>query len=344
MRDPSPKLRIKYQDLEKNVVMESSKEIQALPRITSPGMVQTAQGSVGVQLFAIDFKRETPDTHLSLFGLKSGIVTEKKALIGDTMARRLGAELGDPLILSFADGKGDVTNSVTELGGIFHTGSPEMDGHVIVTALSDTQETMGYTPDEASMLAIYTPSQLSIKDYANKLTSKLPRSTYQVSTWQDTLPELYQAITVDSSLQHLLCGFAGVIIGIGILNAMLLSVLERRREFGVVLAIGMTPRELVGMVGFEALLLGFIGLLLGFAVAAPMYYYLATYGLDLTPYLPSDDTQGIEFVDQVLGCRLTISQIVTVSGFLVVTTIAASIFPALKAAKTEPIAAISGRR
>ncbi len=339
MRDPNSKMRINIQP----VLKLPLNQIIAIPRITTPGMAQTAQGSVGMQLFAIDPSKESPATNLGLFGLKQGKLEDKKALVGDTMASRLGVTIGDPLVLSFADGKGDITNSVSEIGGIFHTGSPEMDEHVVLTTLASTQAIMGYSGDEASLVAFFTPHSIDNSSFAKSLKKSLSESEYEVTTWHQTLPELYQAITIDTSLQRLLCGFAGVIIGIGILNAMLLSVIERRREFGVVLAVGMTPRELIGLVSFEALLLGFVGLALGAVIAAPIYYYLAQYGFDLTPYIASEDTKGIDFVDTVLGCRLTMTQITAVSLFLILTTIIASIFPARKAANTEPIAAINGR-
>ncbi len=342
--DPLPKLKIKIPE---GSSLVRRHHLEAYPRISTPTMVQTANGSVGAQLFGIDFMKEDSNTNLGILGLKNPNIAQhaaqKATIIGDVMAQKLGASIGTPLILSLADKKGDISTAITEITDIFHTGSPEFDAHVILTSLSNAQSFMGYEGNEASLLALYPPSNHDMSEIARTLTQSVGAEQYEISTWQKSLPELSQTIAIDRSMHHLLCGFAAIITGVGILNAMLLSVIERRREFGVILALGMTPRELLGLVCFEAFIMGILGLGLGALMASPLYYYLATKGFDLTPYLSNEDTRGVDFVDQVLGCRVTFTQLIVVSIFLVIVTILASIIPALKAAKTEPIAAIGGR-
>jgi ABC-type lipoprotein release transport system permease subunit len=325
LADPVPSSRIKYDDS----LMQALKKVpgiqSASPRASVAAVVYTTKNSTGAQLLGIDPRFENSNNNLMLGSLTGGarlqVGVGDDCIVGSAMLAQLGLKFGDRLIYTTTDAQGQMISNVLHVSGVFHTGSPELDGHVVLMQLSALQKALGFTQNEVSYLALNTevdsisPKLLPpvIRRVAKSVAAKA-----HVAYWRENFPEVARVIDVDRTLYGILLVFASLIIGIGILNAMMLNIIERRREFGIMLATGMPPLGIVGMVAWEGFILGMIGLAIGGAAA------VAT----------------VVAVDQIIGCRLSAGQVVTIICTLMVMCLLAGLYPATRAAATEPIKVI----
>jgi ABC-type lipoprotein release transport system permease subunit len=259
------------------------------------------------------------------------------------MLEQLGLKFGDRLIYTTTDAQGQMISSVLHVSGVFHTGSPELDGHVVLMQLSALQKALGFAQNEVSYLALNTEVDTISPKLLPPVIRRVAKSVAaraHVAYWRENFPEVARVIDVDRTLYGILLVFAALIIGIGILNAMMLNILERRREFGIMLATGMPPMGIVGMVAWEGFVLGMIGLVIGGAAAVPLYRFLHDHGIDLTDFIGEQKDATVVAVDQIIGCRLSTGQVVTIVLTLMVMCLLAGLYPATRAAATEPIKVI----
>jgi ABC-type antimicrobial peptide transport system permease subunit len=148
------------------------------------------------------------------------------------------------------------------------------------------------------------------------------------------MPRLVQIFRLDQAFNYVMNGVVLAMVGLGILNTILMRVLERRYEFGLCKALGLRPLQLAGMIIGESLALTTISLALGLALGSIAHYYIATYGLDL--HLLFKDSAPSAFVfDPIIYSRLSLQRITTSVSIVFLTTTVISFYPALKAARTE---------
>jgi ABC-type antimicrobial peptide transport system permease subunit len=145
---------------------------------------------------------------------------------------------------------------------------------------------------------------------------------------------LAQILGLDHAFNYIMNGVILAMVGLGILNTILMRVLERRYEFGVSKALGLKPRQLAIMVVGESLALTAISLALGLALGLSVQHYFATAGLDLRWVFKTGLPPALVF-DPILYSRLSVDRIVwSVSIVFAMATII-SFYPALKAAQTD---------
>jgi ABC-type antimicrobial peptide transport system permease subunit len=144
-------------------------------------------------------------------------------------------------------------------------------------------------------------------------------------------------VTIDKGFNYLFQLLVGLMIAAGILNTMLMSVLERTREFGIMMAIGMSPGKLFRLVIIESIGIGVIGLLIGIAVTIPVHYYLATVGIDLGTYIEQGaDISGV-LLDPLLKIRFYWESAAAILFVVFVLTLSAGLYPAYRAGRVPPV-------
>ena len=347
LADPTPSSHIKFDESLLKSVRKINGIQEASPRATAAAVVYTAKSSTGAQLLGVDVRYESLSNNVMLSSLTSGARLQPgvndDCLVGTTMAAQLGIKLGDRLIYTTTDAKGQMTSNVVHVGGIFQTGSPELDGHLVLMPLAVLQKSLGYDADEVSFIALFSDPALLTPKMVPAVAKKIAKSfatKAHVSFWRENFPEVAQTIDIDQTLYGLLLMFSAIIISTGILNAMMLNILERRRELGIMLATGMPPFGIVIMVAWEGFVLGVIGLLIGGIAALPLYRFLHDKGLDLSSFLGEQSDHTVVAIDQILGCRLSAGQFGAITGSLLLMSLVAGLYPAFKAASTEPIQVI----
>ncbi|WP_243664912.1 ABC transporter permease [Rhodothermus marinus] len=169
-----------------------------------------------------------------------------------------------------------------------------------------------------------------------RLQATLP-DTLEVLTYRDVVPLLVMQRDLYAEMMYLIYLIIGVALIFGIINAMLMAVLERLPEFGVLRAIGMSEGRLFLLVSLESLLLGLLGTAIGWALSLPVYAYLARHGLDLAVFSEALAAFG---VGSVIYPRLTLR--VVWNAWLIIPLVAwlGALYPAWRAIHVEPVEAM----
>lgn len=313
----------------------------ALVRITGPAMFASATKTVGGAFMGIDVAAENADTNLFIRALKEGAVLaaddERGALVGRRMARKLGLGMGRKFVYTATDANGQIVSQVARVRGIFETGVAEVDGGLVVLPIQALRQTLAYGEHDATLVAATITDQRQARRVRNELRTLLGPGEHDVLDWNETQVELAGLIAVDRASNYIMQLLIGLVIAAGILNTMLMSVLERTREFGVMLAIGMSPARLFRQVMAESMLLGLLGLVTGIVLTIPWFYYLREVGIDFSDAIGGDYTVSGVLVDPIIHIRLFPLSAALILLAVFALTVLAALYPAWRAGRVPPV-------
>lgn len=258
-------------------------------------------------------------------------------VVGKAIADRLSADVDDEVVATAVDTRGDIQSALFRIVGIVSTGSDEADETVCQAPGADVERLSG-SPGVGE-IGIVLADYRQVDAVRAALAPRLAPGDRAV-TMTELAPEIEGHFRQDAASARLVSFVILLIVILGVASAQLAAVLERRREFAVLSALGMTGGRMVQLVVQEALILGAAGAVLALAVGVPLVWRLASAGLDLRRYLGSAYTfQGVLFDPVILGdFGLWIVPYI----FLVAigATMAASLYPAWYAARSDPAVAL----
>jgi ABC-type lipoprotein release transport system permease subunit len=310
------------------------------PRVMSFALLSKGQTTSSVALIGIDPRLEGSVSTLS-GRVKAGSFIEagghRQIVIGERLAAKLSARIGDSLLLYSVAYSLETAYELFSVSGIMRLSDAALDGGLAVVSLADAQEFFVYG-DRVSEVAILTDDADRAEAVRSALTDALHGTSVEVSTWDELMPELVEVILVDDAGMYLMVVIVVIVVGFGILNTILMAVLERRREFGVVLALGLRPAAIFRVVYLESILLAQVGLALGLAISLPLLLYLQA-----TPIPLADEMAGLMELfgaEPVLTFKLKplnpIGSTLTVIALAVI----AAFYPAVKASRGRPVDAL----
>ena len=257
-------------------------------------------------------------------------------VIGAGMAKTLGVEVGDKVVL-MVQGDEDVDSRLFRIKGVLETGSQEIDGFFALAHIDATRELLpGEEP--AHQVALHVEEEDTSAVLA---ASVVPPDGAEVLTWREALPTLVEYIALDRNSNHVFMFIIGLIVTIGVLNTILMSVMERIREFGVMLAVGMSPKRLAGLIVTEGFLLGLVGAALGVLGGVCLSYPMVQGGLDYTEIMGSEnmDVSGVT-VSMVIYGVYNWPLIGAYAAAAVALTLLSTLYPAIKASRLQPVDAM----
>lgn len=316
---------------------------RAAARISGQGMFQSAAKSTGGVFIAIDPAREDGSINLFIKSLTRGeVFTEpdgRGALVGKLTAEKLGIDLGKKLVLTAIDKDGEVVSELFRVSGIFETGVAEVDGGTLVVPIERARELLRYAPGEATMVSVYVADhRLSapVRDHLRAQLGDAVGGGAEVLSWRETQPELANMSEIDRAMDTLFLSLLGLLIAAGVLNTSLMSVLERKREFGMMMAVGLKPASLAGMVVVESLFVGLVGLAAGALLCVPWVYFLINVGLDVSGMIGDYNAANVA-VDPILRAEIYPLHMLAIAAVMLAMSVAAGLYPAISAARVPPI-------
>lgn len=319
--------------------------VAAAPRVYAGGLVSSGEATSAGMFMGVDPEREVALTRF-LDELAAGRLPEpgrQELLIGDEMARQLAAGVGDELVLVGSAADGSMANDLYTVSGVFRTGLVEFDARTAVLAIGDLQALIYLDPARIHEIAVATAHPSAADEAAARLAAALDadRREIEAASWTALNPVLVDYVGLAESMYWIFIVIIFAIASFGVANTMLMATFERRREFAVMLALGATPRAIVGTVLSEALAIGLLSLAIGSALTFPLMVWWATAPPSLEWLFGSVTLQGA-----LLEPSLRVGYDAagwTWSGVgLLLTAFLAALYPAAKAARVPPADTLSG--
>jgi putative ABC transport system permease protein len=250
----------------------------ALPRAQAFALVSAGERSFGAAVVGVDPEREA--AHASLPGLvAAGRYLERggEAYLGAALARNLGVGPGDEVVFLGSARDGGVAAGVARVVGTFETGQGELDRGVMQVPLDDFRTAWDLAPGELHAVVILARSA----DDTARIEARLAGPGHATRTWETLMPEARQTIELKVLGARFMFALVAVIVTLSVVNTFVMTVFERTREFGMLMALGMRPGAIVLQLRLEALWLSVLGIALGIGAAAVVIAVLAATGLPL---------------------------------------------------------------
>ena len=206
--------------------------------------------------------------------------TASEIVIGKVLARNLRIGLGDELTIMGSGLDGSFAANVVNVVGIFDSGVPDLDRSIAEIPLGLFQDTF-YMEGAGHQVVVTAANVDMVPELMTRVTALVPGEAYAVHDWNRLQPGLKQAIQADISSSFAMYTILVVLVAFSVLNTQLMSVLERTREFGIVMSLGLKPGLLGRLVILETMLMGLMGVILGAIAGAIVTYYFTVNGLSL---------------------------------------------------------------
>jgi ABC-type lipoprotein release transport system permease subunit len=251
-------------------------------------------------------------------------------VIGVDLARRLKVGLGDKIVLSVQDLSGDLTGQAFRVAGLFRTPSRALNQSTVLVRLDEAQQLFGLGGGISEIVVIADADRV-VHDLRDRLSSALGASA-EVRSWDELRPMLVYIVTVMDQMAWAVYAAVFIAMAFGIANVLLMSIYERTREIGVMMAVGMKPARVVLMVLAESLVVTGVGL--GVGLASGIFgIWLLRDGIDLSLY-----AQGLESLG--VGSRIVpvirLNDVLAPAVMAVLAAVMASAWPAIRVAGLKP--------
>ena len=252
------------------------------PRLENYALASSEEITKGVMVIGIAPNEEDEITNLSKKIIKGTYLTQgdNGVVLGSTIARYLKLNINDTLVLLSQGYHGIGAAGKYPVKGIIKQPSPDLDRTVVYMNLPNCQELFS-APDRLTSIVIMVKSNKEMPLIKNELISSLG-SDYEVMDWKEMNSILMKQIDSDRASGMIIKGVLYMIIAFGIFGTVLMMMLERRKEFGVIVAIGMQKYKLSYVLILETILLGFVGVIAGIAVSIPITWYFTLHPIPFT--------------------------------------------------------------
>ena len=306
-------------------------------RVFSTGLASSADGSTAVRVIG---SQPGPESEASKFGEKLvageflSSETGDQAVVGAGVARKLRVGLGSKfVVLSQASGSSELQSRLLRVRGILRTGMDELDQRLVIIPLEAAQELL-LLPGQVHQVAVFMEDVEGAHALARRGRTDLPASA-EVLDWAEAMPELIEFIRMDNAGNYLFNGIFLLLIAFVVLNTLMMSALERRREYALLDALGLSPAGRFLMMFTEAVLLALFSTAAGLALGYGAHLYLESHGLPLEAFYDGegDLSAAGAVMDPVLYSRLSNERLLASASIIMFLTMILALVPAWRAGR-----------
>jgi ABC-type lipoprotein release transport system permease subunit len=336
------KTSLKYEDLVENPDQLATQLAGiagvklATPRLFASGIVAVANESAGVRVVGVDPPSAANDPYRE--GLVSGqfLAADDRegVVIGQTLADKLKLKTGDQVNLSVNTSNGDVAQQAFTIRGVYSTHTPAFDGGTVFLPLAKAQTIAGAEKHASTIFVLLNDSAQT-----DAVAAAIQTGAYQVLTYTQMNPLLIQTEQLANGYMVL---FYLIVLGITatvIVNTLIMAVMERTREIGILSAIGMKSRRIMAMFLTESGLLAVGGIIMGLVLGGLIVAYFTRYGF----FIGDVGLSSGFLLGSTIYPQLTLKDTVnlTIAAFII--TLLAGLYPAVLASRMEPVKALRGQ-
>lgn len=333
-----PSIYTRIEDPESLIETLERQGYRATARLLGGGLVAAGDASAGASFRGIDVER---DARVSEIGdhVNAGTWLDPMqpagVVLGRRLARTLDVEIGDELVFLSQAADGSMASDLFEVRGIL-LGVGDSTDRAGVFLTEEAFREFFVLPDGAHQIILRRTGEQELQDVVTAVHGVAP--TLDVQTWRQLMPTMASLIDSTRSIVQLVFYVVYVVIAILVLNAMLMAVFERIREFGVMKAIGVSPATVFGIILAESALQTGMAITMGLFLSVPGLWYLVNVGID-TGAMGGMSLLGVAF-SQIWYAVVTPYTFWGPVLALVVMVLLAVLYPALKAARIGPLEAM----
>ncbi|MFA5502254.1 MAG: FtsX-like permease family protein [Sulfurovaceae bacterium] len=309
-------------------------------RLSGEGLVSTAHKSLGAILKGVRLEDERRfgdfDTFLSQgkfdFGPK-----KQEALIGFKLAQKLKVTIGSRLVFTAQDASGEINAISFRISGIVKSGNLAVDeGSVFVSI--ETMEQFLALPNSATQIALRIKDESHINSIQSKIQKKF--NSLDVLRWDELYPLLIEMRDMMDIFNWLSYAIVFAVAALGIFGVILMSILERMREFSIMMAIGTPYKSIRYQVISEAFIMAIIGYIIGALLGLGFLAYTASSGIDLRYYQAGLESFGL---NAILYADIRYYYFLQAFGAVFFATFLSVLWPLHVLKKIKPIEIIQGK-
>ena len=328
----------------KRLAAEDERVVRVVERITGFNLLSTARENIGAGFIAVAPEQEDEETLSFIEAIVDGEFfsssTDGGIILGEKLASNLDVELGSKVVYTLTDKEGEIVSALARVSGIVRTGSPSVDAGISLLPIDTVREVVGFAPDEAIQIAAFVEDQRVSDAVVADLDARVSDDA-AVLAWHELQPDLavFIAMKVGGSVVMML--ILAALVAAGIFNTLFVSVMERLREFGIMLAVGFSPGQLFGLIMLESAWLAVIGLAAAAAVTIGPYLYLASTGIDISAMIPADQVE-IAGVGMSTTLRVGIygKNVALIGVSALAAILLSGVYPAWRAGRADPVETI----
>lgn len=303
-------------------------------RLMVQAMAASAETARGVTVFGIN-----PLAESQVLNLHEKVVEgswfdspySREVVIGEKLADQLQIGLKSRLVLRFQDIEGNLTGGAFRVAGLFRTSNTAFDGaHVWVTT-GNLAELTGNSPGDCHSVV----ARLDKADHAGETAATIETKTNNAEAlpWKELSPELGYLTELGNTYLYVFVIIILLALGFGIINTMLMVVLERVREIGMLMSVGMARWRIFLMIVLETVMLSSTGGLLGIILGMLLVWRLSVTGIDLSIWSTGLTEMGFS---PIVYPEWDVTLVVNIALLVFLTGVLASLYPAWKALKLNP--------
>ncbi len=315
-------------------ILDSTDGVEAwAPRVYAAGLAAVGEKSAGIQIIGLDPQKENAATRFGRKLLEGRTFSGGRAgevILGKGLAEILQSKIGDEVVIISQAADGSIANDAYELVGIAATGD-DLSDRVSFFLPFDTAQELLVLNSRVHEVAVIVHKLGRVKDITRLLSASISDPNLSVESWQVFARSFYQAMKADKAGMWVLLVVIVVIVAVGVLNTVLMSVLERRREYGLLKAVGTKPRQIIRLVLLEVLILSVLAMAVGAGLGLGANFLLSRHGIKFSEGL----TYG-GMVFDTMKSEINIRSFTIPAATVIICGILVSLIPALKAARTEP--------
>jgi ABC-type lipoprotein release transport system permease subunit len=320
------------------VLAHDTRVLSYVKRLKQDGLVATAHYSRGVAIFGVDLEAEANHGKLQNYLYQGAFSFGKKAkgaIVGFKLARKLHVRIGSKIILSAQDSLGEVSSLSLKVTGVLKTNNLAFDENAVFIASNKMRKLLAMEKG-VSQISVILHDERQVASLQQELRVQFP--SLEVLRWDELYPALLQSRVMMDGFNMVASLLVFCVAALGIFGVILVSVLERLREFGIMLAIGTRFSQIRNIIFVESFFLGFIGFIFGSLLGATTLYFFKVNGLDLSLFSEAFDEFGMDAVTYAI---IRPSYFVTAFSAVTLATFFSVLFPLRVLKKSKPIEAIN---
>ncbi|MCF8078362.1 MAG: FtsX-like permease family protein [Desulfobacterales bacterium] len=307
-------------------------------------LVSSKDRTYGVLVTGIDPEKEAAVSTLKDMIRKGRYLADddaNQALVGILLAENLKVSPGDELVVLGQGRDGSIAATVLTVKGIFSSGQDEFDRSVVHIPLHDFQEIFAMRGAVHAAVVICTDLETiskAKKEVSEALGNLEKGRSLVVLGWKELVPGLLQAIKMDLIVGFIFYLILIVVVAFSILNTFLMAIFERKREFGVMMAVGTTPGRLTRVLIYESAAMTLLGSAVGILVGSMLTAYFQVHGI----MIPGTEEIAREFgLPERIYPQLSLLSVSVGAGVVLLITLITAAYPALKVRRLKPLEALT---